>query len=102
MGQAILTVAAFQAACFLLREQAVRHRNQSQFVLKLKKPRPIDQVPPTRVELLQGTLDLLILRTLLTGPTWNRLRITAKFFHNRTSGTRVVRRAVLYESSSGF
>src|ERR1700681_3534593 len=24
--------------------------------------------PPTRVELLQGTLDLLILRTMLTGP----------------------------------
>jgi len=29
----------------------------------------MDQKPPSRVELLQGTLDLLILQTLLTGPT---------------------------------
>jgi PadR family transcriptional regulator PadR len=28
----------------------------------------MSQKPPTRVEVLQGTLDLLILRTLLTGP----------------------------------
>jgi PadR family transcriptional regulator len=28
-----------------------------------------DESPRKRVELLQGTLDLLILRTLLTGPT---------------------------------
>lgn len=28
----------------------------------------MSQKPPARVELLQGTLDLLILRTLLTGP----------------------------------
>jgi len=29
----------------------------------------MSQKPPPRVELLQGTLDLLILRTLLAGPT---------------------------------
>src|SRR5580693_1517336 len=29
----------------------------------------MNQKPPSRVELLQGTLDLLILQTLLTGPT---------------------------------
>src|SRR5258708_13113796 len=28
----------------------------------------MSQKPPTRVELLQGTLDVLILRTLLAGP----------------------------------
>jgi PadR family transcriptional regulator PadR len=29
----------------------------------------MNRTPPSRVELLQGTLDVLILQTLLTGPT---------------------------------
>ena len=49
----------------MLRHRAVRSRRSTAVVVECLLPMP---KPPSRVDLLQGTLDLLVLQTLQWGP----------------------------------